>query len=238
MVYETTDHGQWTTDRTDNSAPVSISLAEISRLLRPFELALDDRQLEVTARYLDLLMRWNRALNLTAVRRPEEVVTRHFGESLYLTKFAKLDGRLLDVGSGAGFPGLAIKILRPDTAAVTLLEPVAKKRAFLKEVVRECQFQRVEVVGARIEDFSLNHSREFESVTLRAVGSFGSVLPAAHRCLTATGQLYAWLTGTEALQLRRDVPEFSGLFSWSEPITLPMSRDREIWVGSAWRCST
>jgi 16S rRNA (guanine527-N7)-methyltransferase len=216
---------------------VSLTPSEISGLLQPFDLALDDHQLELTARYLDLLMRWNRAVNLTSVGRAEEAVTRHFGESLYVTKFAKLDGSLLDVGSGAGFPGLAIKILRPDTA-VLLLEPVAKKRAFLKEVVRECQFRRVQVEGARVEDFSLGHGGEFESVTLRAVGSFSAVLPAVLRCLNAKGRVYAWLTGAEALQLKRDVPEFSGLFTWSAPITLPLSRDREIWLGSARECST
>jgi 16S rRNA (guanine527-N7)-methyltransferase len=210
---------------------VSISVLDISRLLQPFELALNDHQLQITARYLDLLMRWNRAVNLTAVRLPEQVVTRHFGESLYVTKFAALDGSLLDVGSGAGFPGLAIKILRPDTAVV-LLEPVAKKRAFLKEVVRECQFCSVEVKGARVEDFNVGHVREFESVTLRAVGDFGSILPAVHRGLTAKGRLYTWLTSAGAMQLKSDVPEFCRLFSWSEPITVPLSRGREIWTGS------
>ena len=223
--------------KTDGSAPVSISLAEISRLLHPFELSRDAHQLELTARYLDLLMRWNRAVNLTAVRRPEEVVTRHFGESLYVTKFGKLEGGLLDVGSGAGFPGLAIKILRPDTA-VTLLEPVAKKRAFLKEVVRECEFRRVEVEGARVEEFISGHGAEFDSVTLRAVGKFGAVLPAVGRCLNATGRIYAWLTGADALRLKRNIPEFCGLFTWSQPVTLPMSRDREIWIGSQWESST
>lgn len=209
---------------------MSIPVAEISRLLQPFDLALDEHQLDLTRRYLDLLVHWSRAVNLTAVRRPEEIVTRHFGESLYITKFAKLEGTLLDVGSGAGFPGLAIKIVRPDTAVV-LLEPVGKKRAFLKEVVRECEFTRVEVEGVRVEDFCCGRNGEFDSVTLRAVGSFGTVLPAVAGCLRPTGNVYAWLTGVEALQLRRDIPEFSGLFTWAEPIALPVSRDREIWSG-------
>jgi 16S rRNA (guanine527-N7)-methyltransferase len=213
---------------------VSIPVAEISRLLEPFDLALDEHQLDLTLRYLDLLVHWSRAVNLTAVRRPEEIVMRHFGESLYVTKFAKLEGGLLDVGSGAGFPGLAIKIVRPATTVV-LLEPVAKKRAFLKEVIRACRFSRVEVEGARVEDFCSGHGEEFDSLTLRAVGSFGTVLPAVAGCLRRAGHLYAWLTGAEALQLKRDIPEFSRLLTWAEPIVLPASRDREIWVGSARR---
>ncbi|MGH9403017.1 MAG: 16S rRNA (guanine(527)-N(7))-methyltransferase RsmG, partial [Terriglobia bacterium] len=85
--------------------------------------------------YLGLLLRWNEKINLTAIRTPEECVTRHFAESLFLARHEQLNGRLLDIGSGAGFPGLALKVAVPELA-VTLLEPVAKKRAFLKEVVR------------------------------------------------------------------------------------------------------
>ncbi len=209
---------------------MTVGPSEIARLLQPFDLTLDDHQLELTSKFLDLLMRWNRAVNLTAVRRPEEAVTRHFGESLYVTKFAELDGPLLDVGSGAGFPGLAIKILRPRTRMV-LLEPVAKKRAFLKEVVRECRFSGVEVESARVEAFSVGHSREFGSVTLRAVGDFESVLPAAWRCMADTGCVYAWLTREEGLRLKITVPDFERLFAWSEPIKVPLSREREICTG-------
>lgn len=210
---------------------------QISQLLEPFGLALDGRRVDIVGRYLDLLLRWNRAVNLTAVRNPEAIVTRHFGESMYVAKFAELGGRLLDVGSGAGFPGLAIKVLRPEISVV-LLEPVAKKRAFLKEVVRECALQDVEVAGERVEDFSLVHGGEFDSVTLRAVGDFESVLPAASRCLRARGLLYAWLTSGEAARLSAALPAFNGLFSWGEPVNVPLSRDREIWVGHVRQRST
>ena len=216
---------------------MTLETDQIARLLEPFALALDQQQLESTSRYLNLLMRWNRAVNLTAVRKPEDVVTRHFGESLYLTKFAELSGSLLDVGSGAGFPGLAIKIMRPETRIV-LLEPVAKKRAFLKEVSRECGFRHVEVSGERVEQFSLTHDDGFESVTLRAVGDLASVLAAVSRCLAASGVVYAWLTAAEVARLSATVADFSRLFIWAEPIKVPLSRDREIWVGRRRECST
>jgi 16S rRNA (guanine527-N7)-methyltransferase len=215
---------------------MTLETSEIARLLEPFGLDLDRRRVDMIGRYLDLLLRWNRAVNLTAIREPEEIVTRHFGESMYVTKFEELGGPLLDVGSGAGFPGLAIKIVRPEIPMV-LLEPVAKKRAFLKEVARECGFQGVEVIGDRVEDYSAGHGGEFNSVTLRAVGDFESVLPAVARCLKATGSVYAWLTGTEASRLSADLAEFR-LFAWSEPIKVPLSRDREIWIGRPTRRST
>jgi 16S rRNA (guanine527-N7)-methyltransferase len=204
---------------------------QIAELLEPFALSLDDTQLELIRRYLDLLMRWNRAVNLTAIRNPEEAVTRHFGESLYLTRFAELRGPLLDVGSGAGFPGLALKIVAAELRVV-LLEPVAKKRAFLKEVTRECGFREVEVSGERVEDFGARHTGEFESVTLRAVGGFGSVLPAVGTCLAATGWLFAWLTGAEGVRLAAMTEQFD-LFAWRKRVKVPMSVDREIWAGQA-----
>lgn len=208
---------------------MTLEPSRISQLLEPFGLELDRRRVDIVGRYLDLLMRWNRAFNLTAIREPEEIVVRHFAESMYVTKFAELGAPLLDIGSGAGFPGLAIKIVQPEIPMV-LLEPVAKKRAFLKEVVRECAFEEAEIRGDRAEEFSAAHNRAFGSVTLRAVGDFGSVLPAAARCLNVTGCVYAWLTSLEASRLTASVPEF-GLFAWTAPIKVPLSRDREIWTG-------
>ena len=97
--------------------------------------------------YLELLLRWNKKINLTGIRDWESCVTRHFGESLYLGRWVGLSGRLLDIGSGAGFPGLSLKIIFPDLS-VTLLEPVAKE-GFLKEVARVCGMNLVEVRGER-----------------------------------------------------------------------------------------
>jgi 16S rRNA (guanine527-N7)-methyltransferase len=207
-----------------------IGSSELARLLEPFALTTSQRQLELITTYINLLMRWNRAVNLTAIRRPEDIVVRHFGESLYLTNFASLDGPLLDVGSGAGFPGLAIKILRPETPVV-LLEPVAKKRSFLKEVVRECGFRHVEVCADRVQEFGGTHGDEFESVTLRAVGGFREVLPAASRLLRSHGRLYAWLTASEGERLLGDELAFAERVLWMNRIKVPLSIEREIWVG-------
>src|SRR3990172_6627889 len=120
-----------------------LSVSRVSNLLEPFGLDLHRHQIEQVRAYLELLMRWNQRINLTAIRTPEGCATRHFGESLYLARWVELRGKLLDIGSGAGFPGLALKICSPELA-VTLLEPVAKKRAFLKEVARACGFSEVE----------------------------------------------------------------------------------------------
>ena len=116
-------------------------MASTSPRFRPAKLSITFR----------LLLRWNEKINLTAIRNPAECVTRHFGESLFLAHHVNLQGSLLDIGSGAGFPGLALKIVFPELS-VTLLEPVTKKRAFLKEAARVCGFSQVSVRGERLEE--------------------------------------------------------------------------------------
>jgi len=198
--------------------------------LEKFGITLEPRQLGQLAAYLRLLLRWNRSINLTAVRDPQEVVTRHFAESMYLARFEALRGSLLDVGSGAGFPGLPLKIAVPELAVV-LLEPIAKKRAFLKEVARECELRDVEVSGSRLQELADGGQRAFDFITVRAVGDFSGILPAASRCLATSGQISLWVTNSEAATLSRQEAAFEGLFSWSTPIPIPLSRDREIWRG-------
>src|ERR1039458_3252543 len=128
-----------------------MDVPHIAARLEPFlNRELTPAQLDQISTYIDLLQRWNARINLTAIRDPEEAVTRHFGESLFLARHVPLQGSLLDIGSGAGFPGLALKIVFPDLS-VTLLEPVTKKRAFLKEAARVCGFTQVTVRGQRLE---------------------------------------------------------------------------------------
>ena len=125
--------------------------------------------------YLDLLLKWNARTNLTAIRSPEEIVRRHFGESLFAAQHIGPYSTLLDFGSGAGFPGLPIAILRPDFT-VTLAESQNKKATFLREVVRTLALQ-VEVWPARVE--TMPETRKFDTVTLRAVDNMASAIAAA-----------------------------------------------------------
>lgn len=204
-----------------------LSRETIGALLEPFGLSLSGRQSDQLASYLDLLLRWNRKINLTSIRTPEESVTRHFGESFYLAKLLDLRGGLLDIGSGAGFPALALKILFPEVAT-TLLEPVAKKRAFLKEVARICEMSSVTVCSERLEDFlTANSSAEFAVVTTRAVGQLERLIPAAARCLKDDGHICLWL-GLSQVPAARQASE---AISWSEPVPVPLARERVILVG-------
>ena len=120
---------------------------------------------EQLAVYLKLIQKWNARMNLTAIREPEEMVRRHFGESLFLGARVGACDTLLDFGAGAGFPGVPVQLLRPDVQ-VTLAESQGRKAAFLREVVRELGL-RSEVWAGRVE--AMPAGRQFDVVAMRAV---------------------------------------------------------------------
>jgi len=207
----------------------SIVLSEmrVRQLLEPFGLNLTCSQVNQILTYLDVLLRWNQKINLTAIRDPESCVVRHFGESLFLATHAELRGSLVDIGSGAGFPGLALKIPFPELA-VTLLEPVAKKRAFLKEAARVCGFTKVAVRPERLEEFVLMAPPTyFNSATSRAVGKLERLVPQAAQCLEPGGSIFLWLTRDQGAELA----SIKGIVDWGEPLPVPLSRSRVILPG-------
>jgi 16S rRNA (guanine527-N7)-methyltransferase len=127
-------------------------------------------QLDQLRVHYDLLIRWNARINLTSVRDPDEMLRRHFAESAYLKKVLPLGpGTLVDIGSGAGFPGIPVKILSPETRVV-LVEAVQKKAAFLKEVARMIGLAGLEVFAGRFEDMGVVAADWLANwITMRAV---------------------------------------------------------------------
>jgi 16S rRNA (guanine527-N7)-methyltransferase len=199
----------------------------VRALLEPFEIPLRDDSIDKLIVYLDLLLRWNRKINLTAIRTPEECVTRHFGESFFLSRLTSLRGRVLDVGTGAGFPGLALKLIAADLEVV-LLEPVAKKRAFLKEVSRACEFTGVDVLGRRLEEYSQGE-RELtvDIITFRAVGGLELLIPIARSLLKRDGRLCLYLGNQQVRAIIEREPDWK----WQDPVAIPLSHDRQILQG-------
>lgn len=119
--------------------------------------------------YLSELMNWNRKMNLTGLSTPKKVVTELFYDSLLVSPFLPAQGKMLDVGSGAGIPGLLIKIIRPDLET-HLLEPNRKKNSFLKHTIRLLQLEKITVVMGRIENHGNQLSRDdYDLITVRAL---------------------------------------------------------------------
>jgi 16S rRNA (guanine527-N7)-methyltransferase len=157
--------------------------------------------------YLDLLLKWNARTNLTAIRDPEEIVRRHFGESLFAARH--LDPAittLLDLGSGAGFPGLPIALLRPEIT-VTLAESQNKKATFLREAARTLGLS-VEIWAARAE--TMPEARQFHTVTLRAVDNMAAAIAAA---VPRASHELLFLTSTP--------PVLPPTFTLNPPISIP-----------------
>ena len=175
--------------------------------------------------YLDLLQRWNSRMNLTAVRDQEGILSRHFVESIACARaLPSGTATLLDLGSGAGFPGIPIAICRPEIA-VTLAESQGKKAAFLQEAVRLLSLS-AKVHAGRAESLTL----PFDCITLRAVDRMAQAVTIAARLVRSGGHLALFTTRSESGALR-SFSDQQGTFSWSAPIPLPGSSARELLLG-------
>jgi 16S rRNA (guanine527-N7)-methyltransferase len=222
--------------------------------------SLSPGQRQQISMYIDMLLRWNARINLTAIRDPEEIVTRHFGESLFAArhlfphpghvataacpeqsrsgcqprhedehKHSPAGLTVADVGSGAGFPGLPLKLWAP-SISLTLIESSHKKAAFLREVVRALTLTDVNIQTARAETL---HDPDrgasiFDVVTLRAVERFDSILPVAATLVAPAGRLALLIGASKEDQARASLSDFA----WSESFSLPGSRNRVLLIGT------
>ncbi len=133
-------------------------------------LELTEHQIEQYEVYAKTLKEWNEKMNLTAITEFEEVLDKHFYDSLLPSFSASLKGTLCDVGSGAGFPSIPLKIAYPELKIV-IVEPLGKRVTFLKEVVRVLGLEQVECINARAEDIAKEKRECFDVVTARAVAN-------------------------------------------------------------------
>jgi 16S rRNA (guanine527-N7)-methyltransferase len=270
--------------------------ARIAELLEPFlpassaddqRPAVNDALYQHISIYIDILLRWNARINLTAIRDPEQIVTRHFGESLFAARHlfpitsrvgAAAPGcpaeqssagalapeglandqrltasdTLADVGSGAGFPGIPIKLWAPHIS-LTLIESNHKKASFLGEIVRALTLANVNFFRGRAEQLLLQvepglpggegqamppqteakpqpqlpTGRSFDLVTLRAVERFANVLPIAASLVSPGGRLALLIGASQLTQAQATLP----MFSWDPPLSVPQSSARTLLIG-------
>jgi 16S rRNA (guanine527-N7)-methyltransferase len=188
---------------------------------------LSAERINAISTYINLLLRWNARVNLTAIRDEDEIVTRHFGESIFAARHLFSDtessrATVADVGSGAGFPGIPMKIWAPGIV-LTLIEANQKKATFLREVVRTLTLTDIDIKNVRAESIA----GTFEVVALRAVERFGEILPIALRLVAKPGRLALMISSSQADQARSELP---GLI-WQETISMPESKSRVLLVG-------
>lgn len=153
-----------------------MNIEEFKRLMNLYGneigLKFTEKQLIKFFKYMELLLEWNQKINLTAITEPEEVILKHFIDSLTISKYIEENKTLADVGTGAGFPGIALKIYRNDIK-ITLVDSLNKRINFLNEVIEKLELQDIETIHSRIEDFGKNkkYREKYDYVTARAVAN-------------------------------------------------------------------
>jgi len=208
---------------TDVEKPISEET--IRRALGEFQISVNSEQVVLIQQYIKTLLRWNEKLNLTAIRDPLEILYRHFCESMFAVGAIPVDkGRLADIGSGPGFPGIPLKLARPELE-LCLVESNIKKGTFLAEVVRELQLTNTRVLISRYEELG-EEIAPLDYVCSRAVGEFQPFLEWAGSERVQAHQVVLWIGG-------RDLEEVRKLKSWewNEPILIPKSLQRYLLVG-------
>ncbi len=193
--------------------------------LQQLHLSLSTQQQEQLLRYRQELLDWNTRVNLTAIKDPEEVLIKHFLDSLSLLSVYDLpEAKLLDIGSGAGFPGLVLKIVRPQWQ-ITSLEATGKKVTFQKHIINLLHLDGIMTIHARAEEFAQNQAyrASFDAVTARAVASLSALLEYSAPYCRVGGAIILPKKGDLAEELaqgKRAAAQVGAMLKADVPVTL------------------
>ena len=159
--------------------------------LNKIGIILSEYQLNQLDKYYNMLVEYNKNINLTAITEYDQVLLKHFYDSLTLTKAIELTNqKICDIGTGAGFPGIVLKIAYPNLE-ITLVESLTKRCVFLNEVIKELDLKNIKVVNQRAEEFSQNNIEYFDIITSRAVAKLNILLELSIKSLKIGGYYVA-----------------------------------------------
>jgi 16S rRNA (guanine(527)-N(7))-methyltransferase RsmG len=206
-----------------------LSNETIERTLRPYGVSAGALLCDQIRVYIDLLLRWNQKTSLTSVTDPTEILRFHFGESVFAVSTVPIrHGRLADVGSGAGFPAVPIRMVS-ERLSVILIESNQKNATFLMEVARALGLEHIDVRRCRMDSVALDEENEGEVdfITARALGIDDRFLDWAHKSLNSRGSVVLWLGTADA----SEISQKRG-WKWADSILIPQSNNRVILHGS------
>ncbi len=208
----------------------SLTPGQVEKVMAGHSLSVSRAVAESVVSYVQILEKWNRRINLTGVRDISKILTVHFAESFFGAQLLQAQpGAILDIGSGAGFPGLAMKLVCSDRHFY-LVEPRRKRAAFLSTVQRELGLKQVTVVNRAIEACQPEDFEPQPSIlTMRAVGRPKEVTLTGLKLLCEPRRLLLFLTVAHARVLASEL----GWICWNEPVLIPWSRDRALLLGSS-----
>ena len=159
--------------------------------LNKIGIILSEYQLNQLDKYYNMLVEYNKNINLTAITEYNQVLLKHFYDSLTITKVIELTNqKVCDIGTGAGFPGIVLKIAYPNLE-ITLVESLTKRCVFLNEVIKELDLKNIKVVNQRAEEFSQNNIEYFDIITSRAVAKLNILLELSIKSLKIGGYYVA-----------------------------------------------
>lgn len=175
-----------------------MKLEEFITRLKSRGLNLTEEQVDQLNTYSSFLTEYNQKINLTAIVEYEDILEKHFYDSLLLAFNKEIHGSLVDVGTGAGFPGVVIKICFPEVK-VTLLEPLQKRCIFLNQLIEKLKLKDIEVINVRGEDFSIKNREKYDFVTARAVTNLNNLIEICGAMVKVDGYFIA-LRGSSGIE--------------------------------------
>lgn len=157
-----------------------MEIEEFSQIIKEnmskIEIELNNEQIEQFFKYMNLLIEWNKKINLTAIIEPKEIIIKHFVDCGTILKYIEETDNIIDVGTGAGFPGIPVKILK-NNINITLIDSLNKRINFLSEVIKELGLEKVKIVHGRAEDLAQNkeYREKYDKVISRAVANLATL---------------------------------------------------------------
>ena len=158
--------------------------------LKNLEININDKQLIQLNKYYELLKEWNEKINLTSIIEKDQVYLKHFYDSLTLSKVYDFNKniKICDIGTGAGFPGIVLKIMFPNLKIV-LVDALMKRINFLNLVIEELKLENIIAIHERMEDYAYKHEEEFDIITARAVSNLPTLLEISAKSLKQKGKM-------------------------------------------------
>ena len=155
-----------------NLEEFSIDLKEKSNKI---DVKIKDKEVEQFYEYMNSLLEWNEKINLTAITEPKEVILKHFIDSITIQKYIQKENSVVDVGTGAGFPGIPLNIVNNE-AKYTLVDSLNKRIKFLNEIIDKLSLKNIETIHSRAEDFAKENRETYDVATSRAVAALNVLL--------------------------------------------------------------
>lgn len=148
---------------------------ELKKACEKNKIMLLEEQIEKFYKYMNLLIEWNQKINLTAIVEPKEIIQKHFIDSISVLDYIQDKKNIIDVGTGAGFPGIPIKIANPNIN-VTLLDSLQKRVNFLSEVISQLELDKIKAVHSRAEDYAKENRESYDVAISRAVANMSTLV--------------------------------------------------------------